>query len=43
MLDMKARFRLVRRGSRGATFYCFDTVTRKRISLRTANEREGLL
>jgi hypothetical protein len=35
---MKARFRLVRRGSK---FYSFDTVSRKRTSLKTAGEHEA--
>ncbi|HXR48952.1 MAG TPA: hypothetical protein VN784_16065 [Candidatus Limnocylindrales bacterium] len=35
---MKRRYRLTRRGIRGDRFYCVDTTTGKRISLRTANE-----
>jgi integrase len=38
---MKARFRLVRRGLRNATFYCFDTVTLKRVSLKTGDRSEA--
>lgn len=34
---MKARFRITRRGSRGGAFYCVDTQTRKRTSLKTAD------
>ena len=35
---MKARYRLIRRGSRGGAFYCVDTRTGKRTSLGTENE-----
>lgn len=35
---MKARYRLVRRGSRGGTFYCKDMRTGKRTSLETNDE-----
>ena len=35
---MKTRYRLTRRGSRGDTFYCVDSKTRKRTSLHTADE-----
>lgn len=35
---MKARYRLTRRGSRGGTFYCKDTITGKRTSLDTDDE-----
>jgi hypothetical protein len=35
---MKTRYRLMRRGSRGDTFYCLDSKTRKRASLSTAEE-----
>jgi len=35
---MKTRFRLIRRGIRGGLFYCVDTHTRKRVSLRTHDE-----
>ena len=31
---MKTRYRLTRRGIRGDTFYCVDTMTGKRASLR---------
>ena len=34
---MKTRFRLIRRGIRGELFYCVDTHTRKRVSLRTTD------
>ena len=34
---MKARFRSTRRGSRGGAFYCVDTQTRKRTSLKTSD------
>ena len=34
---MKTRFRLIRRGIRGGLFYCVDTHTRKRVSLRTTD------
>jgi integrase len=35
---MKTRYRLICRGLRGGGFYCVDTETGKRTSLRTANE-----
>jgi hypothetical protein len=38
---MKTRYRLTRRGIRGNKFYCVDTTTGKRTSLRTANEDEA--
>jgi hypothetical protein len=38
---MKTRYRLTRRGIRGDRFYCVDTTTGKRTSLRTANEDES--
>ena len=38
---MKTRYRLTRRGIRGDRFYCVDTTTGKRTSLRTANEDEA--
>ena len=38
---MKTRYRLTRRGIRGDRFYCVDTTTGKRTSLRTANEEEA--
>jgi integrase len=38
---MKARYRLVTRGSRGGTFYCFDKETKKRQSLHTTNEDDA--
>ena len=34
---MKNRFRLVRRGTRGGTFYFYDRKTRKRSSLGTSD------
>ena len=34
---MKTRYRLIRRGIRGDRFYCVDTTTGKRASLRTAS------
>ena len=34
---MHTRYRLMRRGIRGSAFYCVDTHTGKRTSLRTAN------
>ncbi|HTX22334.1 MAG TPA: hypothetical protein VMD27_10840 [Candidatus Aquilonibacter sp.] len=38
---METRYRLIRRGTRGGTFYCVDTKTGKRTSLRTGNEDEA--
>ena len=38
---METRYRLIRRGVRGGTFYCVDTKTGKRTSLRTGNEDEA--
>jgi hypothetical protein len=38
---MKTRYRLTRRGIRGDRFYCVDTSTGKRTSLRTANQEEA--
>ena len=38
---MKTRYRLTRRGIRGNKFYCVDTTTGKRTSLRTTNEDEA--
>jgi len=35
---MKTRYRLIRRGHRGGTFYYVDTHTGRRISLRKADE-----
>ena len=37
---MKTRFRLIHRGDRGSTFYCVDTETGKRSSLKT-NDRNS--
>ena len=38
---MKQRYRLIRRGERGAKFYCVDTLTGKRASLATTNKDEA--
>jgi len=38
---MRTRYRLSRRGCRGDKFYCVDTQTGKRTSLRTKNEGEA--
>src|SRR6267378_4667359 len=38
---MKTRYRLIRRGIRGGAFYCVDTRTGKRTSLRTGSEEEA--
>lgn len=38
---MTARYRLVKVGSRGGMFYCEDTETEKRTSLRTKDEEEA--
>ena len=38
---MKTRYRLIRRGVRGGGFYCVDSVTGKRTSLRTGSEDEA--
>jgi hypothetical protein len=38
---MKTRYRLTRRGIRDDRFYCVDTTTSKRTSLRTTNEDEA--
>ena len=38
---MKTRYRLIRRGIRGGSFYCVDTKTGKRTSLRTGDEDEA--
>ncbi len=38
---MNTRYRLVTRGSRGGTFYCFDKLTMKRQSLHTTSEDEA--
>ena len=35
---MKTRYRLIRRGIRRGTYYCVDTLTGKRTSLRTGDE-----
>ena len=39
---METRYRLIRRGTRGGTYYCVDTKTGKRTSLRTGNEDEAV-
>jgi len=41
MKNMKTRYRLIRRGSRGGKFYCKDTATGKRTSLNTTSEDEA--
>ncbi len=41
MKTMKTRYRLIRRGLRGGAFYCVDTTTGKRTSLRTGSEEEA--
>jgi integrase len=38
---MKTRHRLIRRGIRGGAFYCVDTTTGKRTSLRTQSEEDA--
>jgi hypothetical protein len=38
---MKTRYCLTRQDIRGYTFYCVDTVARKRTSPRTTNEEEA--
>ncbi len=38
---MKSRYRLFRRGVRNGAFYCVDTKTGKRTSLRTGDEDEA--
>ena len=38
---MKTRYRLTCRGIRGGKYYCVDTSTDKRTSLRTANADEA--
>jgi hypothetical protein len=38
---MKTRYRLIRRGNRGGSFYCVDTNTGKRTSLQTSTEDEA--
>ena len=34
-MPMKTRFRLIYRGERGSTFYCVDSETGRRFSLKT--------
>ena len=41
MKTMKTRYRLIRRGLRSGAFYCVDTTTGKRTSLRTSSEEEA--
>lgn len=38
---MKTRYRLIRRGIRGGTYYCVDTQTGKRVSLRTGDHDQA--
>src|SRR5712671_6539632 len=38
---MKTRYRLIRRGVRGGGFYCVDSMTGKRTSLRTGSKDEA--
>lgn len=38
---MKTRYRLIRRGIRGGKFYCVDTTTGRRTSLRTQSEEDA--
>ena len=38
---MKTRYRLIRRGNRNGAFYCVDTATGKRTSLRVTSEAEA--
>ena len=38
---MKTRYRLICRGIRGGNYYCVDTNTGKRTSLRTSNADEA--
>jgi hypothetical protein len=38
---MKTRYRLICRSSRGGKFYCVDTTTGHRTSLRTTNQDEA--
>jgi hypothetical protein len=41
MKNMKTRYRLTSRGSRGGMFYCVDKTTGQRASLHTTNEDEA--
>ena len=41
MTTKKTRYRLIRRGVRSNAFYCVDTTTGKRNSLRTGSEEEA--
>ena len=38
---MKPRYRPIVRSARGATYYCFDTYTKRRTSLKTADRHEA--
>ncbi len=38
---MKPRYRLIVRSARGGAFYCVDTLTKKRTSLKTADRYEA--
>ncbi len=38
---MKPRYRLIIRSARGDTYYCFDTYTKRRTSLKTADRHEA--
>jgi hypothetical protein len=38
---MQTRFRLIRRNIRGGRFYLFDTLTKKRESLKTRSHKEA--
>ena len=40
---MKTRFRLIQRNICGSTFYCVDTLTGKRASLKTQDREERLI
>lgn len=39
---MKTNFRLIRRGVRGCRYYCVNTLTGKRTSLKSKNKDEAL-
>ena len=38
---MESRYRIIRRGSRGNNYYCVDSATGSRTSLKTTNLREA--
>jgi integrase len=42
LISMKTRYRLIRRNIRGGIFYCVDTLTNKRESLKTTSEDDAL-